>query len=314
MQSVIEKGLDDLKRESTPFIFNLLFQLRGVVSIVYLAINTLFWVSALFGVTLFKFAIPLKPFRTIFGKIATLIAECWIFVNNLGLIYTRNININVTGIEELNRKEWYLVISNHQTWVDIPILQKVFFRKIPFLKFFLKNELIWVPFLGPAWWALDFPFMKRYSRGVLKKKPHLKGKDMEITRKACEKFKDMPVSIMNFTEGTRFTKSKHDRQRSPFRHLLKPKAGGIGFVMTAMGNQLHYILDVTISYPQGPQSFWAFLCGRVNMVDVHVQKIPVADDLIGDYMQDKAFRVKFQHRLNDIWKQKDILLEQRYPV
>ncbi|MBT6502328.1 MAG: acyltransferase [Deltaproteobacteria bacterium] len=299
-----------LKTRPTSFIVNLLFHLRGIVSIGYLGINTLFWVGFLFSVTIFRFAIPLKPFRSLFGKTATLIAESWIFFNNLGLIYTRNIAINVTGIEELSRKEWYLVISNHQTWIDIPILQKVFFKKIPFLKFFLKKELIWVPFLGPAWWALDFPFMKRYSRGVLKKKPHLKGKDMEITRKACKKFKDIPVSIMNFTEGTRFTESKHERQKSPFQNLLKPKAGGIGFVLSAMGNQLHYILDVTISYPQGKQSFWAFLCGRVNEVNVHVDKIPISNDLLGDYAQDKAFRICFQQRLNDIWKKKDTLLNQ----
>lgn len=311
MQSVIESSIDNQSESiSTPFFYDMLFHLRGIASIIYLATNTLFWVVLLLTVTLFKIAIPLKPFRTVCGKAAILIAECWIFFNNLGLIYSRSIDINVTGIEDLNRKEWYLVISNHQTWIDIPILQKVFYRKIPFLKFFLKKELIWVPFLGPAWWALDFPFMKRYSRGVLKKKPHLKGKDMEITRKACQKFKDIPVSIMNFTEGTRFTKVKHDRQQSPFQHLLKPKAGGIGFVMSAMGKQLHYILDVTISYPQGKQSFWAFLCGRVNAVTVQVEKIPITDDLIGDYTQDKTFRVSFQQRLNEIWKKKDMLLEQ----
>ncbi len=297
-----------IKSVPTSFIINLLLHLRGFVSTCYLAINTLFWVGLLSIVTLFKILIPLKPFRTLFGKAAILIAECWIFFNNLGLIYTRSIDIKVTGLEKLNRKDWYLVISNHQTWTDIPILQKVFFRKIPFLKFFLKKELIWVPFLGPAWWALDFPFMKRYSRSVLKKKPHLKGKDMEITRKACEKFKDIPVSVMNFTEGTRFTTSKHERQKSPFQHLLKPKAGGIGFVLSAMGTQLHYILDVTISYPQGRQSFWAFLCGRVNAVNVHIEKIPLSSDLIGDYTNDKTYRISFQQWLNEVWKKKDNLL------
>ncbi|MFH2133399.1 MAG: acyltransferase [bacterium] len=291
-------------------IINSLYHLRGAISVIYLAINTFFWVSLLFCVTLLRFAIPLKPFRKFFIRAATLIAENWIFFNNLGLIYTRSIHIDVTGIEQLNRKDWYLVISNHQTWTDIPILQKVFFRKIPFLKFFLKKELIWVPFLGPAWWALDFPFMKRYSKKVLKKKPHLKGKDMEITRKACEKFKDLPVSIMNFTEGTRFTKQKHDRQKSPFKHLLKPKAGGIGFVISAMGNQLHYVLDVTIAYPQGKQSFWAFLCGRVNAVNVHIERIPISDDLFGDYMTDKSYRTSFQQWLNDVWKKKDVYLDQ----
>ncbi len=311
MQSVVEKSVNQSQGIMIiEFAIKLLLNIRGILSVVYLGINTMFWGSILFAVTFFRLVLPLKPFQILCSRTAALIAECWIFFNNVGLIYSRRINIKVSGIDNLKRNDWYLVISNHQTWIDIPILQKVFYRKIPFLKFFLKKELIWVPILGPAWWALDFPFMKRYSRAVLRKKPHLKGKDMEITRKACEKFKDIPVSIMNFTEGTRFTTEKHERQNSPFRHLLKPKAGGVGFVMSAMGSQLHYILDVTISYPQGRQSFWGFLCGMVNEVVVHVEKIPITDDILGDYSQSTSFRVKFQSWLNNRWEEKDQFLDQ----
>ena len=57
----------------------------------------------------------------------------------------------------------YLVLANHQSWVDILVLQKVFNRRIPLLRFFLKRQLFWVPLLGLAWWALDFPFMGRYT-------------------------------------------------------------------------------------------------------------------------------------------------------
>jgi 1-acyl-sn-glycerol-3-phosphate acyltransferase len=115
---------------------------------------------------------------------------------------------DVRGVDQLQEKDWYLVLSNHQSWVDILVLQKVLNRRIPMLKFFLKKELIWVPFLGLAWWALDFPFMKRYSKKFLAANPHLKGKDLDRTKKACEKFKHTPVSVMNFVEGTRFTPGK----------------------------------------------------------------------------------------------------------
>jgi 1-acyl-sn-glycerol-3-phosphate acyltransferase len=288
-----------------------LYQIRGVLSVLYLTINTVFWVILLFAVTFIRLMIPLKVWRKVCGKIAIAIAESWIFINNTGLILTRKIDFNLTGIGTLNRKSWYLVISNHQSWVDIPVLQKVLYHKIPFLKFFLKKELIWVPLLGPAWWALDFSFMKRYSHEYLRKYPHRKGKDMEITRKACEKFKDNPVSIMNFTEGTRFSKAKHDAQESPYRNLLRPKAGGVGFVLSAMGEQLSYILDVTISYPQGIPSFWDFLCGRVNRVDIRVKPFPVTPDLLGHYMVDEEYRLRFQNWLNDRWKEKDLFLEHR---
>jgi 1-acyl-sn-glycerol-3-phosphate acyltransferase len=180
--------------------------------------------------------------------------------------------------------------------------------KIPFLKFFLKRELIYVPLLGVAWWALDFPFMKRYSQSFIKKNPHLKGKDVETTKKACEKFKHKPVSIMNFVEGTRFTEQKHATQQSPFEHLLKPKAGGIGFVLSTMGDQLNKVLDVTIYYPKGIPSFVDFLLGKINTVHVNINIKTVDDTIAGDYINDRTYRVAFQKWINQLWCDKNQLL------
>jgi 1-acyl-sn-glycerol-3-phosphate acyltransferase len=225
------------------------------------------------------------------------------------MMITWRIQWDIRGLEGLSMNEWYLVISNHQTWVDIVVLQKVFNYRIPFLKFFLKKELIWIPLLGVAWWALDFPFMKRYTASFLKKHPHLKGKDIEITRKACEKFKNTPVSIMNFVEGTRFTPEKHNRQNSPFKHLLKPKAGGVGFVLTAMGEHLHRIVNVTIIYPEGDTGFWSFLCGRIHEIQVRIQTLPLTKDLLGDYIKNEAYQARFQAWLNELWREKDRIME-----
>ena len=109
--------------------------------------------------------------------------------------------------------------------------------------------------------------MKRYSKEFLEKNPHLRGKDLEATRAACEKFKETSVSVMNFVEGTRFTRAKHQKQGSPYRHLLRPKAGGTALVLDALGNQLQTILDVTIYYPQGAKTLWQFFCGEVESGD-----------------------------------------------
>ncbi|MCP4753695.1 MAG: acyltransferase [Proteobacteria bacterium] len=290
-------------------IDSLLGQLLGIISLLYLVVNTIFWACLLLAVTVLRLVIPVGSWRRLCGVMAIAIAENWIFFNNQGLLLTRKIEFEVEGLEQLERNEWYLVMSNHQSWVDIPVLQKVFYRKIPFLKFFLKKELIWVPILGPAWWALDFPFMKRYSAEFIQKNPHLKGKDMEITRKACSKFKEIPVSVMNFVEGTRFSNEKLKRQKSPYKNLLRPKAGGVGFVLSAMGDQLSNILDVTVSYPQGSQEFWAFLCGKVKQVKVNVEKLAITNDVLGDYLEDKEYRERFQKWLNERWLEKDRLLE-----
>lgn len=268
-------------------------------------VNTLFWVPLLLCASFAKLIIPIKAWRRFCDRLVNGIASSWILLNNINQKVVNTIQWDVQGIEELTRENWYLVVANHQSWVDILVLQRIFYKKIPFLKFFLKKELIWVPVLGLAWWALEFPFMKRYSKSFLKKHPNMKGKDIEITRKACEKFKNIPTSIMNFVEGTRFSRKKHGRQKSPYKHLLKPKSGGIAYVLSAMGDQLQAILDVTIVYPEGVGSFWDFLCGKVPQITVRVGLIPISDDLKGDYFTDREYRVRFQNWVNTLWAAKD---------
>ncbi len=258
--------------------------------------------------SLLKALIPINFSQKTFSHLLDLMASSWVAVNTLNQKLFTKVQIQITGLEELNRKDWYLVLANHQSWVDIVVLQRALHGEIPFLKFFLKKELIYVPFLGLAWWALDFPFMKRYSQSFLRKNPHLKGKDLETTRKACAKFKHKPVSVMSFIEGTRYTQEKHDKQNSPFNHLLKPKAGGIAFVLDAMGEHLNTIVDVTIYYPDGIPTFVDFLCGRVKNVQVEVHTIEITKELTGDYFNDRSFKIYFQKWLTQFWHDKDVRL------
>ncbi|HNX24713.1 MAG TPA: acyltransferase [Spirochaetota bacterium] len=283
-------------------------KLKGVISILLFSINTVFWVTLLLTVSAFRIIIPLKFWYRFTSKVSIFIANSWITGNNLMILLLYKIDWDVEFSGDLKMDDWYLVLSNHQTWIDIIVLQKVLLYKIPFLKFFLKKELIWVPVLGPAWWSLEFPFMKRYSKEFLAKNPHLKGKDIESTRKACEKYKTMPISIMNFMEGTRFTEAKHDKQQSPYKNLLKPKAGGISLVMNSMGEMLHKIADVTIYYPEGAKTFWEFLCGKTTKIVVRVNIIPITDEIRGDYVNNPEFSKKFQVWLNDYWAEKDKFL------
>lgn len=284
--------------------------LLGFLSFLFYTVNTLFWIIPIIIFSLLKALVPLDGWRKVFSYLLDRMASNWVAINTVNQKIFYKTKIKVTGLEKLEKKQWYLVVANHQSWVDILVLQRVLRGKIPFLKFFLKKELIYVPFLGIAWWALDFPFMKRYSQAYLKKNPHLKGKDMETTRKACEKFKHKPVSIMNFIEGTRFTDEKHSKQNSPFKHLLKPKAGGIGFVMTAMGDQLNKVLDVTIYYPDTTPSFLDFICGRTAHIEVIIDIKDIDDSLKGDYMSDRNFKISFQKWVNQLWLDKDTLLEE----
>jgi 1-acyl-sn-glycerol-3-phosphate acyltransferase len=279
--------------------------IRLPLALLALALNILLHVVFIFALTLLKLLLPVHSIRQACSRALVAIAESWIGVNNVLFGVFARVRWQVQGLDGLRRDGNYLVLCNHQSWVDIPVLQKVFNRRIPFLRFFLKQELIWVPLLGLAWWALDFPFMKRYSRQTLLRHPELQGKDREATRRACEKFRHMPVSVMNFAEGTRFTPAKHDAQHSPFRHLLRPKAGGVAFVLDAMGEALHAILDGTIVYPYGPCTIVDLIAGRVREVRVHVRERPIGRDLIGSYDEDAAFRGRVKAWMNTLWSEKD---------
>ncbi len=269
---------------------------KGVLLLGLYVINTIFWTMVIFSVALLKLCVPVPAWRKLCSKVMIGIGNIWIFFNNCNMRFVNKIHWDVDGTDGLKMDRWYLVVANHQSWTDILVLQKILYRKAPFYKFFLKKELFWVPFLGLAWWALDYPFLERSSSVQ---------KDIETTMRACEKFKTFPVSIMNFVEGTRFTAEKHRRQRSPYSHLLKPKAGGLAFVLAAMGEQLDSILDVTIAYPEGAEGFWAFLCGRVTEIKVRVESLPIDEGLSGDYFKDREFRKGFMSWLNALWAEKD---------
>ena len=269
---------------------------RGVLLFLLYAVNTIFWAMVLFVLALLKLSVPVTGWRKLCSRAMDGIGTIWIFFNNFNTKLFNEIRWDVSGTDELEPNRWYLVLANHQTWVDILVMQKIFFRKIPFLKFFLKKELFWVPVLGLAWWALDYPFLERSSSTL---------KDIETTKNACEKFRKVPVSMMNFVEGTRFTMEKHSEQHSPYSRLLKPKAGGIALVLATMGEQLHSILDVTIAYPEGAKSFWAFLCGEVSEIKVRVESLPIDEEVSGDYFKDREFRKRFRDWLNALWVKKD---------
>ena len=280
--------------------------LRGLTAASLLALNTLFWVPILLLFALLKLLVPGKSMRLWVDPVLLRIAEAWIAGNSGWMRLTQATVWDVQGLEGLSPRSWYLVNANHQSWVDILVLQHLLNRRIPLLKFFLKQPLIWVPVMGLAWWALDFPFMRRHSEAYLQKHPEMRGRDQETTRRACEKFALIPTSVMNFLEGTRFTAAKQARQQSPYRHLLKPKTGGVAVALNAMGEKFEAVLDVTIVYPDGVPDFWQFLSGQVRRVVVRVQTLPIPSHLLGgDYAGDAAMRQAYQQWVHELWQAKD---------
>ncbi len=285
--------------------------LIGILASLLMLLNILLWVPILLVVSIIKLLLPFKAVRLIIDPLLLRIAEAWIAGNSFWMRLTQKLDWDVRGVQALSPRQWYLVVCNHQSWVDILVLQHVLNRRIPLLKFFLKKELIWVPIMGLAWWALEFPFMRRHSEAYLQQHPEERGKDAATTRKACEKYALVPTSVMNFLEGTRCTPAKQQRQQSPYRHLLKPKAGGITLALQAMGEKFGAVLDVTIVYPDGRPTFTHFLRGQVKRVIVRVNTLPVpcAEPTAGQNAE-QALREACQGWVTQLWVEKDALITQ----
>ncbi|MBY6203293.1 acyltransferase [Halomonas denitrificans] len=280
--------------------------IRISVATTLLGLNTLVHCAPLLLLALIKVLLPFAGARRALTAVLTRIAESWIGFNNWMIDRLSGTRLILRGNVPEQPDGQLLVIANHRSWVDIPVLQRVFNRRLPLLRFFLKSQLVWVPVLGLAWWALDFPFMKRYSKEQVARRPELAGRDIEATRRACEKFRDRPVAVMNFVEGTRFDPSKQARQDAPFEHLLNPRGGGIAFVLDAMQGAIDTIVDVTLVYPRGGGELPALMAGEIPEVVVLVRSFPVPDALRGgSYQDDPEFRRRFQQWLNELWRDKD---------
>ncbi|WP_237046211.1 acyltransferase [Aquipseudomonas alcaligenes] len=275
--------------------------------ILLLLLNTLILIGPMMLIALLKLVLPGKALRTACSRGVMWVAETWAEIDKLIFATLTPTVWDIRGGEGLRRDRSYLVVSNHQSWVDIPALVQAFNRKTPYFKFFLKQELIWVPFLGLAFWALDYPFMKRYSKAYLARHPEMAGQDLEITKRACERFKDLNVTVVNYLEGTRFTAAKQAQQGSPYQHLLKPKAGGVAFTLAALGPQLDALLDVTLVYPgQRAPGFWKLISGQVPKVIMDIRTRELDPALwAGDYQGDAEFRQYVQAWVSQSWQDKD---------
>lgn len=289
----------------------LLNPLRGIIAIIAYSLNIIVVATLVVLFGLLIRLIPSKRLQQHANRWLHKLPLLWSAINNAILAISLAGKLDIRGDQALSPKNWYLMIANHQTWIDILIINRVFLWKTPLSKFFMKKELLWsLPIAGLACYLLGYPFMERHTRDDLRKHPELKGKDIETTRQCCEKFKAFPCTMMNFVEGTRFSKKKAAKQKSPHQHLLKPKAGGTSIVLTEMKDYLSGIVNVTIHYEPKGLSLWQFLCGNIDEVIVNYEVLPVTPDLAGDFYEDRVFRKHFQAWITDIWSKKDALLAQ----
>ncbi len=239
------------------------------------------------------------------------IANYWINSNN-ALIDTvlpkKDWRITLPDDVHVNGK--YLLVSNHQSWVDTSVVQYISQDRLPLTRFFTKFELIYIPIVGQTFYFLDFPMMRRYSKKAVAKNPALKGQDIIEAKRACALLKNKPFTLLNYLEGTRFTPTKRDKQQSPYTHLLKPRAGGLALAINVLGSDIDGILDMTIIYPDGVTSYSDLWQGNIKRLGVDVRYIDIPEALSiaiqnGGYEHDEAVKAKMFDWVEQLWQAKD---------
>lgn len=284
---------------------------RGILSSLCIFLNLLILPSVVLVLTATNWIFPLKSWRHMVRRITRVtLPKIWTGINNL-VLNMACIRWDIHADGELKKAGWYALISNHQSWADILILERAFAGKTPKLKFFMKQSLLWqLPVCGLACWAMGYPFVKRYTRQDVRKNPNLKTKSIEDVRKVSRELLDFPTVIVNFLEGTRFTPEKQKVRQSPYQHLLQPNAMGLSLVLDAMHPQLDGIIDATIIYPEKRTSLWALLSGQINQITVHYKVIVPDEAWFGDYPNDANFRKQFRQLINPLWQAKEEKLAQ----
>tara|TARA_Y100001970_G_scaffold124890_2_gene154647 strand:+ start:7976 stop:8653 length:678 start_codon:yes stop_codon:yes gene_type:complete len=132
-----------------------------------------------------------------------------------------NISYSIKGLDKVLNDKQYVIISNHQSAIDILVT----FASIPNpIAFFTKKELFLIPIFG---WAMK-------AAGMISVNRNNKNKSKSSVDEALLKINNTKLSILNYPEGT----------RTQFDALKEFKKGG--FILAIKSN--YPILPLTILY------------------------------------------------------------------
>ena len=284
--------------------------LIGLITFILITFVLIIGFGTLTIINIPRIIIPFKSFKIFLSKVSNVIGDITVYWVKMAMILMHGNNIQLIGDEkDFKMDEWYMAMSNHQSWADIFVLLVSANYKIPLLKFFMKKELWWIPFVFLANKTLNMPFVNRHSKEQIEKNPSLRTKDYENTIKSCKRFLRSPSTIFSYAEGTRFTKDKHEKQHSPYKNLLIPKVGGMATALSAM-SKVNTLIDYSLIYKSNKRSAWDFLTGEMRHVRVVVKKYDIPERLKNkNYSTDKKYREDFKIWIEAIWTEKDNEIE-----
>ena len=277
----------------------------GLITFILIILELIIGFGTLAIVNIPRAIIPLKPFKIFLARFSNQIGDITVYGLKLIMLLMHGNRIQIINETEYDLDKWYMAMSNHQSWADIFVLLVTANKRIPLLKFFMKKELWWIPFVFLANKTLNMPFVNRHSKKAIAKNPSLRTKDYENTLKSCKRFLRAPSTIFSYAEGTRFTEEKHRNQNSEYINLLQPKIGGMATALSAMPN-IDTLIDFSLVYKSKKRDAWSFLNGEMRDVKVYIKSYKIPDNLKGkNYSNDETYREEFKEWVEGIWFEKD---------
>lgn len=279
---------------------------KGLITFILILVELIIGFGTLAIINIPRALIPIKSFKVFISRVSNYIGDLTVYGLKLIMLLMHGDSIIIIEEhEELDQDDWYMAMSNHQSWADIFVLLVAANYKLPLLKFFMKKELWWIPFVLLANKTLNMPFVNRHSKKEIDKNPSLRTRDYENTIKSCKRFLRCPSTIFSYAEGTRFTKEKHRNQQSPYNNLLTPKIGGMATALSAMP-AINTLVDYSLVYESSKRDAWSFLTGEMKNVKILVKKYDIPEYLKEkNYSADDQYREDFKDWIEDIWAQKD---------
>ena len=279
---------------------------KGLITFILILVELIIGFGTLAIINIPRALIPIKSFKVFISRVSNYIGDLTVYGLKLIMLLMHGDSIIIIEEhEELDQDDWYMAMSNHQSWADIFVLLVAANYKLPLLKFFMKKELWWIPFVLLANKTLNMPFVNRHSKKEIEKNPSLRTRDYENTIKSCKRFLRCPSTIFSYAEGTRFTKEKHRNQQSPYNNLLTPKIGGMATALSAMP-AINTLVDYSLVYESSKRDAWSFLTGEMKNVKILVKKYDIPEYLKEkNYSADDQYREDFKDWIEDIWAQKD---------
>ena len=264
-------------------------QLFSLTTALVVTLNLGFWMFPLIGIAVIRAIIG--GFEPLYNGCTRSIEFCYkaaAAINSAWMVHVVGVNFNVNGTLPDNLNQ--VIVVNHQTWFDIPILQHIVTGQGPILKFLIKRQLAWLPIVGWICYALNFPRLNRGGDGRAHRQ------DLDAIKAASSTMHKERGALLIFAEGTRFTAEKHRNQNPPYKKLLNPRPGGLKMALAAMPPGTP-VVDITINYKNGETNFWKCLHGASRDIDIHIEAHSAAEI------------IDARNWLLDRWEQKDKRLQ-----